>query len=74
MKKHNHEPISNAIFETYRIQERVKEQVQAIKLLVNQGYTILDLEGNIIRKDTINLENKPSYEYERARKTATDKS
>ena len=40
----------------------------------SQGYTILDLEGNIIRKDTINLENKPSYEYERARKTAADKS
>jgi hypothetical protein len=48
-------PISNEIFETYRIQERVKEQKRAIKLLVAQGYTILDLENNIINKETINL-------------------
>lgn len=44
-------PISNEIFETYRIQEKVKEQKKAIKLLVNQGYTILDLENNIINKE-----------------------
>ncbi len=48
-------PISNEIFETYRIQERVKEQKRAIKLLVAQGYTILDLENNIINKETINI-------------------
>jgi len=42
--------ISNEIFETYRTQERVKEQTKAIKLLLRQGYTILDLEGNILRK------------------------
>jgi len=47
---HKHEPISNSIFETYRIQERVKEQKKAIKLLVSQGYTISDLEGNILSK------------------------
>ncbi len=48
-------PISNEIFETFRIQERVQEQKKAIKLLVAQGYTILDLENNIINKETINL-------------------
>jgi|TARA_R100000951_G_scaffold77433_1_gene65394 hypothetical protein len=48
-------PISNEIFETYRIQERVKEQKKAIKLLVAQGYTILDLENNIINKETIKI-------------------
>jgi hypothetical protein len=48
-------PISNEIFETYRIQERVKEQKKAIKLLVAQGYTILDLENNIINKENINI-------------------
>ena len=48
-------PISNEIFETFRIQERDQEQKKAIKLLVAQGYTILDLENNIINKETINL-------------------
>lgn len=47
---HKHEPISNSIFETYRIQERVKEQKKAIRLLVSQGYTISDMEGNIMSK------------------------
>ena len=44
-------PISNEIFETYRIQERVKEQKKAIRLLASKGYTILDLEGKIIKKE-----------------------
>jgi|SaaInl5LU_22_DNA_1037371.scaffolds.fasta_scaffold116372_1 hypothetical protein len=48
--EHKHEPISNSIFETYSIQERVKEQKKAIKLLVSQGYTISDMEGNIMAK------------------------
>ncbi len=53
------EPISNEIFETFRIRERVKEQRNAIKLLVNQGYVILDLENNIINKNNYNnLESK----------------
>ncbi len=53
------EPISNEIFETFRIRERVKEQKKAIKLLVNQGYVILDLENNIINKNNYNnLESK----------------
>jgi predicted ribonuclease YlaK len=43
-------PISNEIFETYRIQERAKEQNKAVRLLAAQGYTIVDLEGNIINK------------------------
>jgi predicted ribonuclease YlaK len=42
--------ITNEIFETYRIQERAKEQNKAVKLLASQGYTIVDLEGNIINK------------------------
>ena len=46
------EPISNEIFETYRIRERAKEQVKAMNLLIAQGYTILDLEGNILNKET----------------------
>ena len=35
-------PISNEIFETFRMQERVKEQLKAIRLLAKQGYTIID--------------------------------
>tara|TARA_R110001599_G_scaffold80459_1_gene217360 strand:+ start:35 stop:184 length:150 start_codon:yes stop_codon:yes gene_type:complete len=46
--------ISNEIFETYRIQERAKEQKKAIRLLAAQGYTILDLENNIINKENYN--------------------
>ena len=34
------EPISNEIFETFRIQERAAEQNRAVKLLAEQGYTI----------------------------------
>ena len=46
-------PISNEIFETYRIQERAKEQLKAIELLVKQGYVIIDLENQIIDRDGI---------------------
>jgi len=49
-------PISNEIFETYRIQERVKEQLKAIKLLIKQGYTIFDLEGNMLEKDELKFD------------------
>lgn len=46
--------ISNEIFETYRLQEKAKEQIKAIRLLASQGYTILDLEGKVINKDNYN--------------------
>ena len=46
-------PISNEIFETYRIQERAAEQLRAIELLVKQGYIIIDLENQIIDRDGI---------------------
>jgi len=44
-------PISNEIFEHYRIQERVKLIKNAIELLKLHGYTIVDLEGQIIKKE-----------------------
>jgi hypothetical protein len=44
-------PISNEIFEHYRIQERVKLIKNAIDLLKLHGYTIVDLEGQIIKKE-----------------------
>ena len=45
--------ISNEIFETFRIQERAREQLRAVRLLAKQGYTIVDLEGQIINKSNI---------------------
>ena len=61
------EQISNEIFETFRIQERAKEQNRAVKLLAQQGYTKLDLEGNIINRETIKLDQskRPIYDYKR---------
>ena len=40
-------------FKTYTIPERVKEQLEAISLLIAQGYTVLDLEGEIIDKNIL---------------------
>ena len=50
-------PINNEIFETFRMQERVKEQLKAIRLLAKQGYTIIDLESRIINKTNIDSLN-----------------
>tara|TARA_R100000951_G_scaffold83915_1_gene71662 strand:+ start:2158 stop:2409 length:252 start_codon:yes stop_codon:yes gene_type:complete len=55
--------ISNEIFETFRIQERAKEVTKAIRLLATQGFTILDLEDNIINKSNINDEKRHSVKY-----------
>ena len=71
-------PIDNEIFETFRIQERVKEQERAIRLLIAQGYTVLDLEGNILNRETVNKktdsyhDKRPRYDYERGDKTVSD--
>jgi|TARA_R100000479_G_scaffold173213_1_gene118879 hypothetical protein len=45
--------ISNEIFETYRMQEKAKSINNSIKLLLEHNYTIIDLEGNILRKNKI---------------------
>jgi hypothetical protein len=45
---------------TYKINDKVDEQLKAIKLLALQGYTVLDLEGNIIDKWNYNKKNKPT--------------
>lgn len=52
MNEHN--PIENEIFSSIRLQDRAKEQLKALHLLVAQGYTVLDLEGQIINKHNIN--------------------
>ena len=48
------------MFNTYKINDKVDEQLKAIKLLALQGYTVLDLEGNIIDKWNYNKKNKPT--------------
>lgn len=58
-------------FESYGINNRVDEQLKALNLLVRQGYTVLDLEGNILNKFTIDKkqdsyhDSRPRYDYKR---------
>lgn len=52
--KFKHEPISNEIFETFRVQEKSKKINEAIELIVNEDYVILDLENKIINKYNYN--------------------
>ncbi len=57
---------SKELFLTYTIQERVKEQLRAIDLLVAQGYTVIDLENRIIDKHSIkdiNYDRVPKSAY-----------
>tara|TARA_R110000796_G_scaffold116318_1_gene228799 strand:+ start:239 stop:391 length:153 start_codon:yes stop_codon:yes gene_type:complete len=46
---HRPHAFENQIFEHYR--ERAKQINRAIELLKEHNYTIVDLEGNIIRKE-----------------------
>lgn len=54
---HEHNAFENQIFDHYR--QKAKEINKAIELLVKHNYTVLDLEGQIINKETIHNENKP---------------
>ena len=61
--------LSKNFFKTHTIPERVEEQISAIKLLLSQGYGVLDLEGNILHRDTIEKDvdsyhdSRPRYDY-----------
>lgn len=48
-----HEPnaFESSIFEHYRIQEKAKKINNAIKILIEHNYIVIDLEGNFIKKD-----------------------
>ena len=46
--------INNEIFDTYRLQKKAKTINDSIKILLEHNYTIIDLEGNILRKNKIN--------------------
>ena len=64
--KHDHHPVENQIFSHFR--EQAKEINKAIYLLVKQGYTVIDLEGQVITKWNIEEEEKPNINYNRAPK------
>lgn len=54
-----HEPnaFENQIFHHYR--QKAKEINKSIELLVEHNYTVVDLEGHIINKETIHNDKKP---------------
>lgn len=66
MSEHTHEAISNQIFEDYR--EEVRKLHGSIELLTRHGYTVIDLEGDVITKWNINDEKKKNVNYKRAPK------
>ena len=66
MPKHEHDPFENQIFGHFR--KEAKKVNGAIKLLARQGYTVIDLEGQIITKWNIDDEERPNISYKRAPK------
>ncbi len=46
-----HNPFESEIFQHFRIQEKAKTINDAIKVLVEHNYTVIDLEGNWIKKE-----------------------
>jgi len=54
---HESNAFENEIFTHYRTQAKTIDN--AIDLLVQHNYTVIDLQGKIINKDTIDLEEKP---------------
>ena len=53
------------------IKEKVNEQIKAIELLALQGYTIIDLENNVINKWNLNKDQKKNINYNRLPKLKT---
>jgi hypothetical protein len=54
---HTPHPFENQIFDHYR--QKAKEINEAIELLIEHNYTVVNLEGQILNKETILNENKP---------------
>ena len=51
-KEKDHHPLENQIFNHYR--KQAKEINQAIELLTEHNYTVIDLQGKWITKENIN--------------------
>jgi hypothetical protein len=64
--KLNNMPIYNETFESYRAE--VAELNKALRKLVKHGYTVIDLEGQVVTKWNIDDEKKPDINYKRTRK------
>jgi len=43
--------IESETFEYYRIQQKVKAIKNSVNILIQHGFTVVDLEGNILRKN-----------------------
>ncbi len=56
----------NQIFDHYR--QQAKKINKAIELLVEHNYTVLDLQGQIINKETIHNDKKPKVSSPRYKK------
>jgi|TARA_R110001592_G_scaffold297360_1_gene567858 hypothetical protein len=59
---------SREVFSSHRIKEKAEEQLNSIILLASQGYTVIDLEGNIINKSNLDMQEKPKLGYNRVPK------
>lgn len=45
-------PISNETFEHFKTKEKLKEITKCINILKSNGFTIIDSEGNVIKRET----------------------
>lgn len=59
------------IFKSNSLIEKVDEQIKAINLLALQGYTIIDLENNVINKWNLKKDKKKNISYNRLPKLKT---
>ena len=65
--KHNHNAFENQIFNHFR--EKVKALHNAMELLIEHNYKIIDLENQIIDKHNLkNIEKRFSFDYKRTPK------
>ena len=63
---HTPNAFENQIFNHFR--ENAKQINNSRELLVEHNYTVIDLEGKIINKSTIHLDEKPDINYKKAPK------
>ncbi len=71
--KHEHNAFENQIFNHFR--EKVKAINDAIELLIEHNYKVIDLENQIIDKTNIkNLEKRFSFNYKRTPKKSYEKT
>tara|TARA_R100000935_G_C2792196_1_gene146491 strand:+ start:414 stop:623 length:210 start_codon:yes stop_codon:yes gene_type:complete len=50
-------------FKSKTIPEKVQEQIQAFKILISQGYTIIDFEGQFVNKWNFHKQDKFDFDF-----------